>query len=77
MSLVGPETQNVPMLCTGYQFSDVFRTRLVVGFFKFFFVAQSFLFFKIISESKCKKNDGFSRFKILVVLNRSVANQIV
>ena len=63
MSLVGPETQNVPnYLPVNYQLATSYlavSSKLAVtpG------VAQSFLFFKIISESKCKKNDGFFRFE--------------
>ena len=52
MSLVGPETQNVPN-----EVPVSFRLSVTPG------VAQSFLFFKIINESKCKKNNGFYRFE--------------
>ena len=50
--MVGPETQNVPNEV------NVSPTLAVTPG-----VAQSFLFFKIINESKCKKNDGFYRFE--------------
>ena len=57
MSLVGPETQNVPNK-VDVSLHVSYRLAVTPG------VAQSFLFFKIINESKCKKNDGFYRFEI-------------